>query len=170
MSSKIFSGEAAFRLRTGRCSEPISVPPPLPGATIAISERRVIVGIRFRRRTNDYGAAPVVDRARFCDCCPAVRANGRLRQAFIRWRGNHISGNGAWCRRRDGPVGRLRHSARTGRIENWRRQRRRRRNIPRLRLRMFDHDAGAKRDCASVQKNLIQCCPLGSPRRHCGLL
>src|SRR5215471_4862409 len=165
--SELF-GEAAFRSRTGRGSEPIAVPIPQPRATVAISERRVIVGIRRRRRTNDDGAGPVVERTRFCGRCPSVRASGRTRYALIRWRGNDISWSGAWCCRRDGYVTRLRHRIGTGRIENERRRRRRRRYI--LRLRACDQDAGTKHDCASAQRKLRQCYLLKSPRGHYGLL
>ena len=82
-----------------------------------------------------------------------MRASSRLRCAFIGRRRNHISGSGAWCCRRDGPVTRLRHRIGIGRIENGRRQRRGKRHIPRLRMCIFDEEPGSKHDCASAQPN-----------------
>lgn len=94
----------------------------------------------------------MVGRARFCDGCPPVRASRRARWAFTHWRrGNHISGRGAGCCRRDGPVARLRHGIGTGRIENGRWQRRGGRHI--LRSCLFDQDAGAKTTAHPLNKS-----------------
>jgi hypothetical protein len=111
-----------------------------------------------------------MDRARFCGGCRSVRSGRCTRHVFTHRRGNHISGSGAWCCRRDGRVTRLRHSRGIGWIENGRWQRRGRRHIARLCLRMFDQDAGTKHNCASAQQKLRQCYLLKSPRRHRGLL
>jgi hypothetical protein len=147
-----FLREPAFQSRTGRSSKPISVPSLPPRATIAISEWRVIGGIRLRRRASDQGMTPVVDGARFCDGWPTVRASGCTRQVSAHWRRDYRSGTGAWRCRRHGRVARLRHGIGTGWIENGRRQRRRGRHI--LRACVFDRDAGSKDDCASAYQKL----------------
>jgi hypothetical protein len=89
-----------------------------------------------------------MDRARFCVGCRSVRSSRPTRHLFTHRRANHISGSGAWCCRRNRPVRRLRHSRGIGWIENGRWQRRRRRYIARLCLRMFDQDAGTKHKTA----------------------
>lgn len=149
--------------RTGRRSEPISVPAPLPRATIAIAERCVI---RLRRRPSRDSVAAVVSRRPCCRRCPLPRADRGARQSSTHRLRNDISGSGARGRWRNRLVWRLRYRIGRGRIENRRRQRRRRRNI--LRLRMCDHDAGT--NCASAHQELDQYCSFKSPGRHHRLL
>ena len=123
---------------TGRRSKPISVPRPLPSARIAVTD----IGIRDWRRSSNYQAV----RGRPMDC-PVTR--GSTRELFIRWRRkltmssngerhNLTTWDGAWCRRRDRSVARLRHRTGIGWIEDrWWRWRGGR-HIPRLRLCKFD--------------------------------
>ena len=110
-----------------------------------------------------------MDRARSCDR-RSLRSSGCTLGLFIRgrcclttWSGAWCRGRYAWCCRRDGLVTRLRHSTGIGWIENVRRQRRWRRYIARLCLRMFDQEAGANHDAADHQDSLK------SPCGHCAV-
>ena len=127
-----------------------SAPRTRPGATIAMSKRRVIVRTRLRRRANGDGAAPVAHRASCCGGGALVRARGGPRLASSRRRRVNISGPTrlASTARSAGRSAAARHRGSTDR--NGRRQRRWRRHVRRLRA--FEHDGGSKHDCASAQK------------------
>jgi len=147
----------SVRLRAGRGSKPISVPAALPGTAITIAERRVIIRISLRCDANDRPAA-VVDHTGFCSRCSPVGANSRTVEPFIRGQRDPISRAGAWCCWCNGSVGRLSNGGGIGRIKHRRRQRCRRRHITRLRLCMFDQNAGAKRDRAWAKQKPRECC------------